>query len=644
MQVIATAGHVDHGKSTLVRVLTGMEPDRWAEERRRGLTIDLGFAWMTLPSGQQVAFVDVPGHERFVPNMLAGVGAVPAVLFTVAADEGWMPQSQEHLAAVHALGITHGLLAVTCSDLADPEDARRQALAKLAASSLGEVEAVEVSARTGLGLPELRDALDRLAARLPRPDPAAPVRLWVDRAFRIKGSGTVVTGTLPAGTIRTKQELLLTPSMEPVRVRGIETLKQPAGQVSGVARVALNLRGPERITPERGMALVEPGRWTLAAVADVRLAASGDRPPRELTVHAGSARTTARLRPLGGLIARLTLDQPLPLHVGDRLLLRDPGSAAAAFAQLGTGPAAVLPAAVLPGAVPSGQARPSWPPLVGATVLDVAPPAFRRRGAAATAGRELATWPAVPAAADLLRRHGLLRAADLRAMGVTELPAPAGGDWLADPGQWAELGRRLRESAAAHAAREPLAPGLPLEAARAELGLPARQLVERLAAQPLAVRAGYVVLEHDGGSRGPALPDRVLTAVGLLRDDLAGQPFVAPEAARLRELGLDSRSLAAAARAGLLLRVADQIVLAPDADREAARILAGLPGPFTAAEARQVLRTTRRVAIPLLEYLDRRGLTRRLPDDRRTVTGARLPAHGYLSTGYLCDAGEVSGR
>ena len=633
MQVIATAGHVDHGKSTLVRVLTGMEPDRWAEERRRGLTIDLGFAWMTLPSGQQVAFVDVPGHERFVPNMLAGVGAVPAVLFTVAADEGWMPQSQEHLAAVHALGITHGLLAVTRSDLADPEDARRQALAKLAASSLGEVEAVEVSARTGLGLPELRDALDRLAARLPRPDPAAPVRLWVDRAFRIKGSGTVVTGTLPAGTIRTKQELLLTPSMEPVRVRGIETLKQPAGQVSGVARVALNLRGPERITPERGMALVEPGRWTLAAVADVRLAASGDRPPRELTVHAGSARTTARLRPLGGLIARLTLDQPLPLHVGDRLLLRDPGSAAAAFAQLGTGPAAVLPAAVLPGAVPSGQARPSWPPLVGATVLDVAPPAFRRRGAAATAGRELATWPAVPAAADLLRRHGLLRAADLRAMGVTELPAPAGGDWLADPGQWAELGRRLRESAAAHAAREPLAPGLPLEAARAELGLPARQLVERLAAPPLAVRTGYVVLEHDGGSRGPALPDRVLTAVGLLRDDLAGQPFVAPEAARLRELGLDSRSLAAAARAGLLLRVADQIVLAPDADREAARILAGLPGPFTAAEARQVLRTTRRVAIPLLEYLDRRGLTRRLPDDRRTVTGARLPEHGLPEHG-----------
>ncbi len=209
-------------------------------------------------------------------------------------------------------------------------------------------------------------------------------------------------------------------------------------------------------------------------------------------------------------------------------------------------------------------------------------------------------------------------------MGVTELPAPVGEGWVADPDHWAGLGRRLRENVAAHAAREPLAPGLPLEAARAGLGLPSRRLVERLATPPLAVQAGNLVLERDGAAgRGPELPDRVLTAVRLLRDDLAGQPFAAPEAARLRELGLDSRALAAAARAGLLLRVADQVVLAPGADREAARILAGLPGPFTAAEARQVLHTTRRVAIPLLEYLDRSGLTRRLPDDRRTVTDAR---------------------
>ena len=201
MQVIATAGHVDHGKSALVRALTGMEPDRWAEERRRGLTIDLGFAWMTLPGGDRVAFVDVPGHERFVPNMLAGVGPVPAVLLVVAADGGWMPQSAEHLAAIDAVGIRHGLLAVTRCDLADPGPATRQALDLVSRTSLGAVEAVAVSAVTGAGLAELRDALARLVAALPAPDPAAPVRLWVDRSFSIRGSGTVVTGTLPAGTV-----------------------------------------------------------------------------------------------------------------------------------------------------------------------------------------------------------------------------------------------------------------------------------------------------------------------------------------------------------------------------------------------------------------------------------------------------------
>ena len=226
MQVIATAGHVDHGKSALVRALTGMEPDRWAEERRRGLTIDLGFAWMTLPGGDRVAFVDVPGHERFVPNMLAGVGPVPAVLLVVAADGGWMPQSAEHLAAIDAVGIRHGLLAVTRCDLADPGPATRQALDFVSRTSLGTVEAVAVSAVTGAGLPELRDALVRLVAALPAPDPAAPVRLWVDRSFSIRGSGTVVTGTLPAGTVTVGQELLLTPSLRPARIRALQVAER----------------------------------------------------------------------------------------------------------------------------------------------------------------------------------------------------------------------------------------------------------------------------------------------------------------------------------------------------------------------------------------------------------------------------------
>ena len=583
MQVIATAGHVDHGKSTLVRALTGMEPDRWAEERRRGLTIDLGFCWLTLPSGERLAFVDVPGHERFVPNMLAGVGPVPAVLFTVAADEGWMPQSEEHLAAVHALGISHGLLAITRADLADPADAMRQAQERIAATTLGQVEAVAVSAVSGAGLAQLTGALDRLAGRLPSPDRAAPVRLWVDRAFSIKGSGTVVTGTLAAGTIAERQELLLTPALATVRVRGVESLKQRAAAVTGVARVAVNLRADGRVRPARGMALVQPGRWALATVADVRLGAA-ERPPRQLTVHIGAARTTARVRLLGGRIARLTLRDALPLHVGDRLLLRDPGAASGAW-------------------------------LAGATVLDLAPPGLGRRGAAAAAAAELAGWPPVPGAAELIRRHRLIQAATLRAMGVTELPAPVSGQWLAEPGYWAELGDRLAGAVSAHLAAAPLSAGLPVQAARAQLGLPDRQLVEALAGPALVMRGG--VLRRAGP--GPALPDRVQAAVATLRGDLARQPFAAPEAARLRELGLDTKAVAAAARAGLLLRIAEQVVLAPGADQEAARILASLPQPFTAAQARQVLGTTRRVAIPLLEYLDRSGATRRLPDDRRVL-------------------------
>jgi selenocysteine-specific elongation factor len=655
VQVIATAGHVDHGKSALVRALTGMEPDRWAEERRRGLTIDLGFAWLAQPDGGRLAFVDVPGHERFVPNMLAGVGPVPAVLFVVAADGGWMPQSAEHLAAVDALGISRGLLAVTRADLADPGPAMRRASEEIARTSLGRVRAVAVSSVTGLGLPELRAALAELAAGLPAPDAGAPVRLWVDRVFSMTGSGTVVTGTLPAGTLRAGDELLLTPSGRPVRIRALESLGEKVAEARGVARVAVNLRGTSPDVLARGMALVAPGGWTLTGTIDVRLAAppgsreddSPERLPKQVTVHVGSARTVARVRAFGGRIARLRLREPLPLHVGDRLLLRDPGAAR------------VQPGAAHRAAGPGSAAEPAGSPAIsGATVLDVSPRALPRRGAAAAVRRELAGWPDPPRAEHLLGRRGLVRPAGLRAMG---LDVPAGGTapvraagWLADPAHWADLRERLARAVAEHAARDPLAAGMPLEAARAALGLPDRQLVEALAAepgraapgQPLTVRDGYVRAgaapapggegreQRRSGKSSPAaagtgpdahpvpaqtLPPQVASAVRSLRAELAASPFRAPEALRLRELGLDRKAIAAAARAGLLLRITPELVLAPGADVEAARVLARLPQPFTTAQARQALDTTRRVAIPLLEYLDRAAVTQRLPDDRRRL-------------------------
>jgi selenocysteine-specific elongation factor len=608
MRVIATAGHVDHGKSTLVRALTGMEPDRWAEERRRGMTIDLGYAWTTLESGhgtggEKVAFVDVPGHERFVPNMLAGLGPVPAVLFVVAADGGWMPQSAEHLAAVDALGVRHGLLIVTRADLADPEPATRQALAQIAKTSLGQVESVAVSPVSGAGMDEARTALARLARSLPDALPEGPVRLWIDRSFTIRGSGTVVTGTLPAGTIAVGDELVLTPAGLPVRVRGIQSLGESAEKVTGVARVALNLRGVPPDVPERGMALVSPGGWTLSGEADVRIlpgeAGLPDKFPPALHLHAGSARVPVKLRVLGeaeagepgqpgqrreaAVYARVTLREPLPLHAGDRVLLRDPGAAGLA--------------------------------IYGGCVLDPFPAPLRRRGAAAAAARELASWPDPPTAGDLLRRHGLLRAPALTAAGIGVLPDPVAGDWLADPEHWDALRRELPAVVTEFATKNPLAQGMPTGAARAALDLPSRDLVPALLAPGADIRleGGYLRAAAGG------LPPKVSRAVAALRDDLAGDPFAAPDAQRLRELRLDGKALAAAARAGLLLRVSDQVVLAPGADAEAARRLAELPQPFTTSQARQALGTSRRVAIPLLEYLDRARITERLPGDTRRI-------------------------
>ncbi|MEJ7742103.1 MAG: GTP-binding protein [Nocardioidaceae bacterium] len=201
MHVIATAGHVDHGKSTLVKALTGTDPDRLEEEHRRGLSIQLGYCWTTLEPVGEVAFVDVPGHERFLSTMLSGIGPVPAVLFVVAADDPWMPQAAEHLAALDALSVSSGVVAVTRSDLADPGPARKRAEAELSRTSLRGAPVVAVSGRTGEGLDELRAQLVALVTSLPVADESADVRLWVDRRFSIKGVGTVVTGTLPAGRI-----------------------------------------------------------------------------------------------------------------------------------------------------------------------------------------------------------------------------------------------------------------------------------------------------------------------------------------------------------------------------------------------------------------------------------------------------------
>ncbi|MGW3353673.1 selenocysteine-specific translation elongation factor [Nonomuraea rubra] len=571
MHVIATAGHVDHGKSTLVRALTGMEPDRWAEERRRGMTIDLGFAWTTLGSGERIAFVDVPGHERFVTNMLAGVGPCPAGMIVVAADQGWQAQSAEHLAALDALGVRHGLAVITRADLADAVPARRQVQAHLQKTGLAGIDIVVVSGRTRQGLDRLEAALARLAVTLPEPDTEASVRLWIDRVFTITGAGTVVTGTLTAGTLRVGDELEA--GGHRVRIRGLQTLGEKAERVSATARVAVNLRGVDRNDLSRGMALVTPGSWLPAGVIDVRLNPAMN-PRGEAVLHLGSAAVPARIRLLGADTARLALSRPLPLRTGDRGLLRDPGRREI---------------------------------VAGVMVLDVRPAALRRRGAAAARAAALGEV-ALPDAAALLRWHGLLTGSELRAMGCPPGGSPVAGDWYADPGHWSSLTRRLAEHVAR---RPPLDPGITVDSAAQLLGLPDRRLAEALVVAPLVVEGGRIL------PAGGSLPPAIAQAVAELAADLAGHPFDAPTAERLNELGLTGKALAAALRTGAVMSIGRNIVLLPDALDKAADTLAELASPFTVSDARVALATSRRVALPLLECLDVRGITQRIDNDRR---------------------------
>ena len=588
MRVVATAGHVDHGKSTLVRALTGMEPDRFAEEQRRGMTIDLGYAWTTI-GDETLAFVDVPGHERFIATMLAGLGPAPAVLFVVAADEGWRRQSEEHLAAVHALGLTAGLLVVTRSDLADPHSALEQARHRIADSSLGDVPAVAVSATTGHGLDELRAALRQLVTQLPAPSLDGRVRLWVDRSFSIHGAGTVITGTLGTGRLEVGQALQLRD--RELRVRGLQSLGQGVQLVDAVARVAVNLRGVEVHQIGRGDALLSPDAWRPTALVDVRCFANPDAAelPAELVLHLGTAGVPVRVRPLGEDVVRLALHRPLPIEPGDRLVLRDPGRHAVA---------------------------------AGAVVLDADPPALRRRGAAVARATSLAGVEAADLAdqlADQVRRRGAVRSDELEALGVStrdRTQVHVVGDWLVDPATWKQWQESLRTTVDDHAANTPLDPRLSSAAAQRLVGVPDRRLVVALAEAAGLRYADGRVSRPGADASGLGAAE---AGLALLEKRLTSAPFAAPEKPDLDAWGLGARELAAAERTGRLVRLGDDVVLLPTGPAQAMRVLAALPQPFTTSQARQALSTTRRVAIPLLEHLDRRGWTVRLDGGHRQV-------------------------
>lgn len=623
MHVVATAGHVDHGKSALVRALTDMDPDRWAEEKRRGLTIDLGFVWTTLPSGADVAFVDVPGHEKFLGNMLAGVGPAPVVIFVVAADEGWQAQSTDHRDALRALDIQHGLIAVTRADRAGA--ARRaevtaQVRHELAGTALADAPLVEVSAHTGEGIAQMRQLLDQVLARVPAPDPQARVRVWIDRAFSVKGAGTVVTGTLAAGTLRVGDILQLASpdGTRAVEVRGLHSENTAHQVLEPTSRVAVNLRGISADAIHRGHSLLSSGAWELVEQIDVRRTFGQDfhELPQNIVVHIGTAGLEAHMRPLSADYARLSLAHPLPLQLLDRFVVRSPGGRHVS---------------------------------AGVQVIDVYPPELNRRGAARRRAEELALLAdanpsdatttaaaspshatSTPAASPspftdptaYVQRVGYVPVGKLQRAGFTvDDPAvPPQGiiafrQWWIAAREITRWKNQLLVALGKHAQDNPLAAGMPRKAAMDTLDLQEDALLG------IAVAAAKVE-QADGVLRLPGHKVDLGAAeasVAKLEAWLADDPFAAPEADELQELRLGAKQLAAAENAGRLLRLGQGIIVLPSAPQQAKQRIAQLEQPFTLSAARKALGTTRRVAIPLLGYLDEQGITRRLDGGLREL-------------------------
>jgi selenocysteine-specific elongation factor len=607
LRVVATAGHVDHGKSSLIVRLTGIDPDRFAEEKRRGLTIDLGYAWCRLPSGREIGFVDVPGHERFIRNMLAGVGPVRLVLFVVAADEGWKPQSEEHLQILEVLGSIGGVIALTKRDLVDgralaavSEDIRE----RTRGTALADSPIVAVSALTGEGIDELREALDSMIARVPLP-PEAPTRLFVDRVFTIKGAGTVVTGTLVGDCVAVGDDVELYPSGRRARIRSLQTHKQAEDRACPVSRVAVNLVGVEREELERGDVLGRPAalRPTEVFEAVLRAVPGVEHPVTErgaYMVYAGAAETNATLRFLGSsslepqreAFVRIRTSRPLVLEVFDRFVLREAGR---------------------------GET------MGGGEVLDIEPPPRVRDAHLRLTARAAASREDLPRL--LTKERGAVGVDEAALLTGTRTPAPLRlGSLFVREDLPAAAERAVTQALDSHHREHPLEEGADLAIARASVVAALKPLraptdltlidtlLDDFVTRGVVVRTGSALRlpsHRVSLDERSAEIDRLLAAIGGERE------ATPPSIDELRENGTERDAVEAAARAGLVVRVPPDLVFTPSFIARAQEVIvaAGETG-ITVSAFREQLGTTRKYAVPLLEWFDQRGITRRTGDRR----------------------------
>lgn len=631
MFVVGTAGHVDHGKSALVHALTGIDPDRLREERERRMTTDLGFAWLTLPSGREVSIVDVPGHEDFIKNMLAGIGGIDLALFVIAADESVMPQTREHLAILDLLQIPHGLVALTKIDLVDDPEwlglVEEEVSQELQGTVLEDAPILPVSAHTGVGLAALLAEMDRLLAQArPRPDLGRP-RLPIDRVFTILGFGTVVTGTLLDGRLAVGDEVEIQPGNLSARIRGLQTHKVKVDEALPGSRVAINLTGVSTDVLWRGQVVTRHAwlRPTTLLDARLKLLSTAPRPLKHnarVDFYTGAARVASHVRLLDAEAlepgqecwVQFRLSEPVAVVRGDRYIVRS------------TSPSLTLGGGRIVEAYPGRRHKRFRP-----EVLD--------RLEALSHGRpedvllQLLRRSMVLEARELIRRSGLLAesaAAALSGMvedgGVVALAEGAPDQralarstvGLVSRDRWEALMDRFVRELAAYHRRWPLRSGMPREELKSRARADGQffgPLVEhasrqgRLTATPRVVR-----LPEHGVALSPEEQRRVDRALA----DFRAHPYTPPSYAQVEE-ALGAELLQFLLESGRLVRASDTVLF--DAERYAEmerRVVAHLreQGSITVAQVRDLFDTSRKYALGLLEHLDRRRITKRLGDIR----------------------------
>ena len=603
MYVIGTAGHVDHGKTTLVQALTGINPDRLHEEQRRGMTIELGFAWLTLPSGREVSLVDVPGHERFIKHMLAGVGGFDGALLVIAADESVMPQTREHLAIIDLLDIRHGLVVVTKADMVDPawlplvlDDIRTQ----LSGSALAQAPLVVVSARTGQGIDTLRQALDGMVSGLAVPVRRdEPARLWVDRVFSVDGFGAVVTGTLLADVLAVGMDVEVR-----ARIRGLQMHRSKIDVAQPGTRVAINLAGISHHDIQRGDLITVPQAIVATQRIDVRLQVAGIAPRAvsqgmHLDLFVGAAETRCRVTTLEGDaiapgdsgLVQLHLDSPLPLWRGDRLIVR--------------------------------QASPSIT-MGGGKVIDAHPARHRRlrpEVIASLTALERATpadlcWAVVRGqlcrVSDVISQTHLSADVVQQTLASMAMVVRFADDWVADGAVLDQVRQKTDKTLASYLTRAPLRIGMPREELRRRLDLAAAAFeVLLLLWQQWYEPCGDGLIRPRGYQVQLTAAQQQVVARSLAL--LASMPYMPPEVSIEREL------LAYMQACGWVMEVAEGMVFYHQAWQEIVTwVLTTIDtqGSVSVAQLRDRFDTTRKYALAVMEYMDNKRITRRRDDVR----------------------------